>query len=196
MLQGARNAHIASLKKASEVCGIRIQIQELRKSSDLQSSHFDAIILPGGESTSMRLTGNSPVSQLLPSLLEWIRQRPLLPVLGTCAGAILLADPQDGQSRLIDTTINRNAYGRQIDSFQAAVQSSLLSRNFSGIFIRAPKFNSKVDAENIVATCNGDVVGVRKINRIALTFHPELSGDTGFHQWIIEKANTLKEESD
>jgi 5'-phosphate synthase pdxT subunit len=113
--------------------------------------------------------------------------------LGTCAGAILLSDPQDKKESLIDATINRNAYGRQIDSFQADIQTPLLGRTFPGVFIRAPKFNSDVSAEDIVAICEGEVVGVRKENRLALTFHPELSEDVGFHRWLIERASTIME---
>ena len=193
MLQGARHVHISSLNKAAKDSNIEIKIIQLRKSSDLLIEEIHAIIIPGGESTTMRLTGNSSDSLLLPSLLDWLRKRPNLPVLGTCAGAILLSDPQDGKESLIDATINRNAYGRQIDSFQAEIQTPLLERTFPGVFIRAPKFNSDVSAEDVVAVCDGEVVGVRKGNRIALTFHPELSEDVGFHRWLIERASTIME---
>jgi len=195
MLQGARHVHISSLNDASKDCGIPIKIVELRKSSDLLNQDIHALVIPGGESTTMRLTGNSSNSLLLPKLLDWLRKNPRIPVLGTCAGAILLSDPQDGQESLINASINRNAYGRQIDSFQAVVETSLLNRSFPGIFIRAPKFDPNISADNIVATCDGDIVGVRKDNRIALTFHPELSADVGFHSWIIEQAKIVMEDS-
>ena len=66
-------------------------------------------------------------------------------------------------------------------------------RTFPGIFIRAPRFHSDVSAENIIATCGDEIVGVRKDNKIALTFHPELSGDVAFHRWLIEQAKTVME---
>jgi 5'-phosphate synthase pdxT subunit len=196
MLQGARHVHISSLNEASKDCGIPIKIVELRKSSDLLNQNIHALVIPGGESTTMRLTGNSSNSLILPKLLDWLRKNPKIPVLGTCAGAILLSDPQDDKESLINASINRNAYGRQINSFQAVVETSLLNRSFPGIFLRAPKFDSNISADNIVATCDGDIVGVRKHNRIALTFHPELSEDIGFHSWIIEQAKTVMEDSD
>ncbi|MFQ3321962.1 MAG: 5'-phosphate synthase pdxT subunit [Candidatus Thalassarchaeaceae archaeon] len=188
MLQGARNVHMAALEKASQESGMEIEIKELRTSNDLFSSKIDAVIIPGGESTTMRLTGNSLKSGLIPSLLEFMRQNPYLPVLGTCAGAILLADPCDGKNSLIGSSIIRNAYGRQNESFQAEIYSNLLMRNYPGIFIRAPKFSSIEDPNSIIATFGKDVVGVRKFNRIALTFHPELSHDNGFHRWLVDQA--------
>jgi 5'-phosphate synthase pdxT subunit len=191
MLQGARHVHISSLNKASEECKIPINIVELRTSLELLNQDIDALIIPGGESTTMRLTGNSPSSLLLPNLLDWLRNNSNIPVLGTCAGAILLADPQDGKESLINASIDRNAYGRQINSFQAEVVTKLFDRTFPGIFIRAPRFHSDVSPENIIATCGGEIVGVRRDNKIALTFHPELSGDVAFHRWLIEQAKTV-----
>ena len=193
MLQGARHVHISSLNQASKECKIPINIVELRTSLELLNQDIDALIIPGGESTTMRLTGNSPNSLLLPNLLDWLRNNSKIPVLGTCAGAILLADPQDGKEPLIDASIDRNAYGRQINSFQAEVMTKLFDRTFPGIFIRAPRFHSDISAGNVVATCGDEIVGIRKDNKIALTFHPELSGDVAFHRWLIEQAKTVME---
>ena len=194
MLQGARHVHISSLNKASKECKIPINIVELRTSLELLNQDIDALVIPGGESTTMHLTGNSPSSLLLPNLLDWLRNNSNIPVLGAlCAGAILLADPQDGKESLINASIDRNAYGRQINSFQAEVVTKLFDRTFPGIFIRAPRFHSDVSPENIIATCGDEIVGVRKDNKIALTFHPELSGDVAFHRWLIEQAKTVME---
>jgi len=189
MLQGARHAHIAAIEAASSRSGIMVEIHEIRKLSDLQSSDPQALVLPGGESTTMRLTGLDEASNLLPGLFQWIRDRPTLPVLGTCAGAILLSDPQDGGYPLVDARIDRNAYGRQSDSFQDTLYSPLLGCDFPGVFIRAPRFISH-DAE--ISAMHGDeVVGVRTGNVVALTFHPELSGDPGFHVWLLESAKEV-----
>ncbi|MBK70538.1 MAG: pyridoxal 5'-phosphate synthase glutaminase subunit PdxT [Euryarchaeota archaeon] len=191
MLQGARHAHIASIEAASSNSQIPVEVHEIRKLSDLQSSDPHAIILPGGESTTMRLTGLDKASNLLPSLFQWIRDNPDRPVLGTCAGAILLSEPQDGGLPLVDACIDRNAYGRQSDSFQDTIYSPLLERDFPGVFIRAPRFTSN-DAE-ISAMHGEEVVGVRSGNVIALTFHPELSGDPGFHDWLLGSAKESME---
>ncbi len=193
MLQGARHVHIEALNKAAEALNLEIEIHELRKSSDLYSSSPHALVIPGGESTTMRLTGNDPASKLLPALFKWIRNNPENPVLGTCAGAILLCDPQDGGESLVSAKIDRNAYGRQVDSFQAQLQSSLLGRNFSGIFIRAPRFVSVPNFNQVVVMHSDEAVGVLDSNRLALTFHPELSGDTGFHEWLIQRAMEVNE---
>ena len=186
MLQGARHAHISALNEASEDCGIPIEIIEIRKLEQLHSSDPDALIIPGGESTTMRKTGKDDASSLMPGMFEWIRSNRSKPILGTCAGAILLADPQDGASPLINAVLNRNAYGSQYESFQGSVHSPLLDREFPGIFIRAPRFVSADD--DICATHGDEVVGVKNGMIIGLTFHPELSPDRGFHKWIIENA--------
>ncbi|MCS5535035.1 MAG: pyridoxal 5'-phosphate synthase glutaminase subunit PdxT, partial [Candidatus Poseidoniales archaeon] len=101
------------------------------------------------------------------------------PVLATCAGAILLADPQDGGEPLVDAEIDRNAFGRQADSFE-----SELDCGFPGVFIRAPRFGEVRD--KVECTLSGEVVGVRRGNRIALTFHPELSEDSRYHRMLLE----------
>ena len=188
MLQGARHVHMAALQRAADECDIGIEVYELRKASDLVSADPHAVVLPGGESTTMRLTGNHESSGLLPALFEWMRKVPSRPVLGTCAGAILLADPQDGGNPLVDADIDRNAYGRQADSFQSTLEATILGREFPGVFIRAPRFKSQGETATVAAMHGDEVVGVRTGNRLALTFHPELSADTGFHRWLLETA--------
>ena len=186
MLQGARHVHMSALQRAADECSIEISLHELRMASDLVEADPHALVLPGGESTTMRLTGNHETSGLLPAVFDWIRNDSSRPVLGTCAGAILLSDPQDGGAPLIPASIDRNAYGSQSDSFQDEVYSEMLGREFPGVFIRAPRFDSIDDSAQVAATHAGEVVGIRHGNRLALTFHPELSTDTGFHRWLIE----------
>jgi|TARA_B100000530_G_scaffold136130_3_gene85114 5'-phosphate synthase pdxT subunit len=188
MLQGARHAHLKALNTVSEELKLDIEIFELRNKNDLIECNPNAIVIPGGESTTMRLTGNSLNSQLFPELFEWMRKNPNLPVLGTCAGAILLSDPQDGGERIVDADISRNAFGNQSNSFQSMIYSSLLSRDFPGVFIRAPRFLDLGLKSSAVALLGEEVVGVRTNNRIALTFHPELSDDFGFHKWLLNEA--------
>ena len=186
MLQGARHVHMSALQRAADECSIEISLHELRMASDLVEADPHALVLPGGESTTMRLTGNHEASGLLPAVFDWIRNDSSRPVLGTCAGAILLSDPQDGGAPLIPASIDRNAYGSQSDSFQDEVYSEMLGREFPGVFIRAPRFDSIDDSAQVAATHEGEVVGIRHGNRLALTFHPELSTDSGFHRWLIE----------
>ncbi len=188
MLQGARHAHLYALKEAAKDLQIEVEIFELRNKNDLLQCNPQAIVLPGGESTTMRLVGNSLNSQLLPALFQLMRENSNLPVLGTCAGAILLSDPQDNGEKIVDANISRNAFGNQSESFQSVINSPLLSRDFPGIFIRAPRFLDLGEEASIVASIGDETVGVRTNNRIALTFHPELSGDFAFHKWLINKA--------
>jgi 5'-phosphate synthase pdxT subunit len=188
MLQGARHAHLHALNEAAKDLQIEVEIFELRNKNDLLQCNPQAIVLPGGESTTMRLVGNSLNSQLLPALFQLMRENSNLPVLGTCAGAILLSDPQDNGEKIVDANISRNAFGNQSESFQSVINSPLLSRDFPGIFIRAPRFLDLGGEASIVASIDEETVGVRTNNRIALTFHPELSGDFAFHKWLINKA--------
>ena len=188
MLQGARHSHIAALEMASSETGIDIEVHELRKLSDLESSDPHAIVIPGGESTTMRLTGNDAISSLLPAVFKWMREDQMRPVLGTCAGAILLAEPGDGGDSLVDASIERNGFGSQAESFQAEIEAIVLDREFPGVFIRAPRFSEVGDDAQIMAKLGDEVVGIMTQNRMALTFHPELSQDTGFHEWLLEMA--------
>lgn len=188
MLQGARHSHISSLERASRETDIDIEIHELRKSSDLSSTELHAIVIPGGESTTMRLTGNDAISSLLPAVFEWIREDQKRPVLGTCAGAILLAEPGDEGMPLIDASVERNGFGTQADSFQSEIEAIILGRDFPGVFIRAPRFVEIRENAQIMAKLGEEAVGVLTQNRMALTFHPELSGDSGFHEWLLETA--------
>ncbi len=192
MLQGARHSHISALERASRETGIDIEIHELRKASDLESSEPHAIVMPGGESTTMRLTGNDPISSLLPAVFEWIREDRSRPVLGTCAGAILLAEPCDGGDPLVDASIERNGFGTQADSFQSGLDAIALGRDFPGVFIRAPRFLGTGEDAQVTAKLGEEVVGVMTENRMALSFHPELSQDSGFHEWLLRTTDELE----
>jgi len=212
MLQGARHEHSEAIRGAASQLGIEIELVELRKASDVEN--LSALILPGGESTTMRIASKS--EQLMPALYDWLAEDDNRPVLGTCAGAILLATPEHG-SPLIPAEISRNGFGRQRDSFQADIKVALDSdakpvllenqrdstghlplplgndlpsaEGYPGIFIRAPRFGDTSGVEDI-AWLSEEVVGVRFHNRMALTFHPELSGDYRFHRWLIKEALT------
>lgn len=177
MLQGARHEHMHSVLKAAEKLEIPIEIRELRKAVDIEG--IDAIILPGGESTAMKIASRS--EDLFNGLWELIRNSET-PVLGTCAGAILLA-----QQELITTPIVRNAFGRQKESFQSKIRINIDGEDeFMGVFIRAPRFTE--GSNYPIAWYQDEVVGVQEGNIMALTFHPELTEDYRFHEWLLNKA--------
>ena len=177
MLQGARHEHMHSIQKASQHLGVETTIRELRKASDVEG--VDALILPGGESTAMRIASRS--EDLYSKIWDAIRDSDM-PVLGTCAGAILLS-----QQDLIETSIERNAFGRQRESFQSEIKISLEGGSiFPGVFIRAPRFLQ--GSKHPIAWLGEEVVGVLEGKKMALTFHPELTEDYRFHIWLLNQA--------
>ena len=187
MLQGSRQAHVDAIGRASERMGFEVNIREIRTPDDLLESTLQALILPGGESTTMRKVGGQGGTGVLEQIYRELREKPNFPVLATCAGAILLADPQDGGPSIIKATVDRNAWGRQIDSFLGRVSVNDQDEHVECAFIRAPRFTSARE-ECTIAKVGDEPVGVRENNLIALTFHPELSTSTIFHEMLLEAA--------
>ena len=122
MLQGARHEHAEALRGASKELGFDVEIVQCRRHEDVDST-LDALVLPGGESTTMRIA--SQHESLLNGLFDWMDAHPQRPVLGTCAGAILMAEPGDERSPYLGASIARNAWGRQRESFEAVVSVTL-----------------------------------------------------------------------
>jgi pyridoxal 5'-phosphate synthase pdxT subunit len=173
-LQGDFAEHRAVLKS------IGVESKEVRSVSDF--SGINGLIIPGGESTVL--------SKLLTStgLREGIRQSSI-PILGTCAGAILLAtEVQDGNGveplGLIDMTIQRNAYGQQQQSERRTIV--IHGASVPVAFIRAPRIVGVGVGVGVVAECDGVPVFVRQGNKIATTFHTEVTGSTVLHLQLVE----------
>jgi 5'-phosphate synthase pdxT subunit len=176
-LQGAFAAH--------SDCLTSIGVQSIEVRNPEQLSSVDALLMPGGESSTM--------SQLLESsgLFDPISSRIKdgMPVFGTCAGMILLASEiLDGRSdqrsfSAIDISVRRNAFGRQVDSFEATINSSV--GDFHGVFIRAPRIERVGDDVEILGSIDGEPVLVRQGNVLAASFHPELSNDARLHEYFV-----------
>ena len=176
-LQGAFAAHSDCLTS------IGVQSIEVRTPEQLHS--VDALWMPGGESSTM--------SQLLESsgLFDPISARIAagMPVFGTCAGMILLASEiLDGRSdqrsfSAIDISVRRNAFGRQVDSFEGAINSSI--GDFHGVFIRAPRIERVGDEVEVLGSIHNEPVLVRQGNVLAASFHPELSNDARLHEYFV-----------
>ncbi len=176
-LQGAFAAHSDCL------ASIGVQSVEVRTPEQLNS--VGALLMPGGESSTM--------SQLLESsgLFDPIAARIAdgMPVFGTCAGMILLASEiLDGRSdqrsfSAIDLSVRRNAFGRQVDSFEATINSSV--GDFHGVFIRAPRIERVGDGVEVLGSINDEPVLVRQGNVLAASFHPELSNDARVHEYFV-----------
>ena len=176
-LQGAFAAHSECLTS------IGVQSVEIRTPEQLGS--VDALLMPGGESSTM--------SQLLESsgLFDPIAARIAdgMPVFSTCAGMILLASEiLDGRSdqrsfSAIDISVRRNAFGRQVDSFEANIDSSV--GEFHGVFIRAPRIERVGVGVEVLGSINDEPVLVRQGNVLAASFHPELSNDARLHEYFV-----------
>ena len=178
-LQGSFYDHVQSLELIDQDYVL------IKDTSDL--SNVNSLILPGGESTSMiKIQENNDLFSGLKKLIE-----SGIPTLGTCAGLILLAkDVIDGETSLgvLNTVVERNAYGRQNQSFEGLV--NLLGNKEMYCFIRAPKILSYDDSVTPIATIDNEVVGVIENNIVGLSFHPELTNDKVYLDWL---SNFLKD---
>jgi 5'-phosphate synthase pdxT subunit len=187
-LQGDFAEHIAVLRS------LGVATVEVRLPSQL--AEIDALIIPGGESTA--------ITRLLDiyALREPIRRLGAegLPILGTCAGAIVLARQATDLDRpnlaLMDIDVRRNAFGRQAESFEEdLVVAGLGARPFHAIFIRAPLIQRAGHGVAVLATLpDGTIVAAREGPLLATSFHPELTGDTRFHALLAELAAVYRAE--
>ncbi len=176
-LQGDFREHIEMLKKCS------VTPLEVRLPEDLDS--VEGLIIPGGESTAIgnlmqsNGTGKEIIKKHKNGMALW----------GTCAGAILLAKNIVSSSQprlnLLDISIKRNDYGRQVDSFEAELNIDKIGK-FHGIFIRAPVIEKVNDGVKVLAKLNNKAVLIQKNNILASTFHPELTKDKRVHEFFIQ----------
>lgn len=181
-LQGDTREHLAALREAGA------DAVTVRRLAELET--VDALVIPGGESTAM--------SHLLRELdlLEPLRARLAdgLPAYGSCAGMILLADEivdagAPGREALplhgIDMTVRRNAFGRQVDSFEDDIEFAGLDAPVHAVFIRAPWVERVGPAVEVLATASGHPVAVRQGKVLATSFHPEMTGDRRVHAMFV-----------
>jgi pyridoxal 5'-phosphate synthase pdxT subunit len=178
-LQGDFREHREMLERMGHV------VREIRKPDRLEG--LDALIIPGGESTTIaRLILSNGFQQPLRDFCASGK-----PVWGTCAGAILLARNVDNLDRpgieAMDISVRRNAFGRQVDSFEADIAiEGLEDGPFRAVFIRAPLFDEvRAPAHAIGTLDDGTVVAAREGNLLATSFHPELTGDTRLHAFFL-----------
>lgn len=198
-LQGDVREHLIALASADALA------RPVRRPEEL--AEVDGLVVPGGESTTI-----SKLAALF-GLLEPLRERIRagMPVYGTCAGMILLADkildpspssqlrssggyPMPGQETLggIDMIVRRNAFGRQNESFEAAVEVAGIDGGpVEGVFIRAPWVESVGAGAQVIAEHGGHIVAVRQQNALATSFHPELTGDQRIHAYFTEMVRAV-----
>ncbi len=170
-LQGGFEAHAKILR------GLGAEPREVRTVSDLDG--LDALIIPGGESTVMTL--GIEREQLAEPLRELARRG--TPILGTCAGLIMLDRDHLG---LLDVTAERNAFGRQLKSFEAELDvDGVTGPPIRGVFIRAPWVAEHGEDVEVLARVDGHPVAVRQGNILAVAFHPELAGEARLHELLL-----------
>ncbi len=151
-----------------------------------QLAEVDCLAIPGGESTTITKLARAF------DLVEPVRQRVLagMPVLGTCAGMIVLARGVIGGDPLfdlMDITVRRNAYGRQVDSFEADLSVRGIDHPVRGVFIRAPWIEEVGEGVEVLAEFEGRPVVLEQGKILVASFHPELVGETGLHEYLLRK---------
>jgi 5'-phosphate synthase pdxT subunit len=181
-LQGDVREHIDSLLTCE------VEAVPVRRASEIES--IDALVLPGGESTTIAQLAE--VFGIFDLLKNKIKNG--MPVYGSCAGMILLADQildaKQGQKSFggLDITVRRNAFGRQVDSFESDIAfddgSDQLIR---AVFIRAPWVEKVSDTVQVLASIDSHPVAVRSKTALATSFHPEITGDNRIHRYFIEQ---------
>jgi 5'-phosphate synthase pdxT subunit len=177
-LQGDFEAHGNALQRAGA------DPVEVRSADELEG--IDGLVIPGGESTTMLKLINE--EGLFEPLRRFGESRPIF---GTCAGAILLAEgvsnPAQASLRLMDIDVERNAYGRQLDSRIGRVKPEGLDRDLEAVFIRAPIIRRVGPKARVLAMYNGDPVLVEQGRHLVATFHPELTADAAIHGMFLDK---------
>ena len=158
---------------------------EVRTPSDL--AEVDVLAIPGGESTTISKLARS--AELDEPIVE--RANAGMPILGTCAGMIVMAERvEDGDPLLglVDVTVRRNAYGRQVDSFEADLEVVGIEHPVRGVFIRAPVVETVGGGVRVLASLEGRPVVLEQGNLLLASFHPELVGEAGLHAYLLGKA--------
>lgn len=179
-LQGAFREHILSLE-AVGVSAAAIRLPQ-------QLDDCDGLIIPGGESTAIgKLMDTYGFYEAIPR-----RHDEGMGIWGTCAGAILLARdildalPDQRPLGLMDIAVRRNAYGRQVDSFEVELDVTGLAETYTGVFIRAPWIERSGDDVEVLSAHEGRIVAARQGDLMATSFHPELTGDPRIHRLFVE----------
>jgi pyridoxal 5'-phosphate synthase pdxT subunit len=183
-IQGDFAAHMATLHEAGA------EVHEVRKAAELRQ--VDGLVIPGGESTTLLKFILNPDLGYLEAFQEFHQAGK--PLFGTCAGLILVAkdvlNPAQFSFGFIDVGIERNAYGRQKESFETVGESYLegTAKPLKMVFIRAPRITRLGAQVDLLATCHEEPVMARQGNILVATFHPELTGDLTVHRYFLEMA--------
>jgi 5'-phosphate synthase pdxT subunit len=198
-LQGDIEENVSATNQALQELHINGNVDSVRYPEEIE--RIDGLILPGGESTVQ--SSLVAIQRSMPVIKKRISEG--MPVLGTCAGMIMLSKRAydrivgDTKQKLIgnlDIVIERNAFGRQNDSFEADLPLSILGNEpFKGVFIRAPAVSEVGKDVEVIGKLNNKIVAVKQKNIIGTSFHPELSGDSRMHRHLINMVLEFKNSS-
>lgn len=187
-IQGNVQEHVNAMQKALDQAGCKAEIIKIKRKGLVPAC--DALIIPGGESTTLgRLMEKEGISDEIRKVAH-----AGIPIVGTCAGLVLLAKRGDehvkktGQSllSLMDIRVNRNAFGRQKESFECLIDFKGLDSPFPAVFIRAPCATWCGKDVEVLSEYDGVVVAARQKNILALAFHPELTDDPRIHHYFLK----------
>jgi len=196
-IQGDVQEHLDMMDRAINDLGLKGKAIPVKRGPELKG--LDGLVMPGGESTTISklLTRFDMYKAILKSVEE-----DDLPILGTCAGCILLAKQGDKEVKktnsrlfgLMDMKVGRNSYGRQVDSFEADIKFKPITKkidfkkNYHAVFIRAPAILKVNRNCKVLAEFQGEIIAAQEGRRMALTFHPELTDDTRIHRYFLSVA--------
>ena len=195
-IQGDVLENILSVKAAIDALGIDGTVTAVRTPDEI--SKVDGLVIPGGES--ITIGHLSTINGSLKILKDKIEQG--MPVLGICAGMILLSKTVNDKIvgkidqpllNILDIKLERNSFGRQRESFESDISlNSIGIPTFNGVFIRAPSISDVGSDVEILSKFNGKIIAVKKNNVIGVAFHPELTSDISLHKYFVNLTNTLK----
>ncbi len=188
-VQGAVVEHMESTEKTMDELGLDGEVVRIRKRGSIPDC--DGLIIPGGESSTIsRLIDKFGLRE---KILEEAEEG--MQIMGTCAGSILLASEGDEAVersdtkllKLMDMSVERNAFGRQKKSFEKQVDLDGIGREFPGVFIRAPAITGCGNGCRVLSKLEDTIIAAEDENKLAMVFHPELTGDTRVHEYFLEK---------
>lgn len=191
-LQGDVSEHLNAMRNAMEKMKISGEVIEVKRKDGLKD--LDSLVIPGGESTAIgKLIAKYGIDSEIKNLAK-----KGIPVMGTCAGLVLLANEGDEQVHktgqpllgLMDIRVKRNAFGRQMESFEADLNIDAFGKApYHGVFIRAPAIDAAGKGVDVLARFEDKIVMARQKNILAVAFHPELTKDSRLHEYFLRMRN-------
>ena len=187
-IQGNVEEHVNAIQRALDRAGNRAEVIKIKHKGLVPTC--DALIIPGGESTTLgRLMEKEGISSEIKNVAK-----AGIPIMGTCAGLVLIAKSGDeqvkktGQSLLsiMDIKVNRNAFGRQKESFECLIDFKGFDSPFNAVFIRAPSITWFGKDVEVLSEYNGVIIAARQKNILAIAFHPELTDDPRIHHYFLK----------